>query len=40
MNLPVLVREIGASDADAAARLSQELGYPVSIAEMEQRIEF
>jgi GNAT superfamily N-acetyltransferase len=39
MNLPVLIREISAADADAAARLSEELGYPVSAAVMEQRIE-
>src|SRR5437868_15336876 len=32
-------REITAGDAAAAAKLSEELGYPVSPAVMEQRIE-
>jgi GNAT superfamily N-acetyltransferase len=32
------VREIAAADAMAAARLSGELGYPATAAEMEERI--
>ena len=32
-------REITPEDADAAAKLSEELGYPVAPAEMKQRIE-
>jgi len=32
------IREIAISDAEAAARLSVELGYPVSTADMEARI--
>jgi GNAT superfamily N-acetyltransferase len=32
------VREIGLADADAAARLSDELGYPASVETMERRI--
>src|SRR5712671_2051793 len=35
----LLTREITAADANAAARLSEELGYPVSPAEMKQCIE-
>jgi len=35
----LLAREITPADADAAAKLSEELGYPVSPIEMEQRIE-
>jgi GNAT superfamily N-acetyltransferase len=34
-----LTREITPSDSDAAARLSEELGYSVSPAEMKRRIE-
>jgi GNAT superfamily N-acetyltransferase len=34
-----LIREITPADADAAAKLIEELGYPVSLAEMKQRIE-
>jgi len=34
-----LTREITPDDANAAAKLSEELGYPVSPAEMKQRIE-
>ncbi len=33
------IREIAITDADAAARLSGELGYPVSPAAMERRIQ-
>jgi GNAT superfamily N-acetyltransferase len=33
------VREITAADADAAAQLSEELGYPVPVEAMRQRIE-
>ena len=33
------IREIIAADAEAAASLSDELGYPVSAGEMEQRIQ-
>jgi GNAT superfamily N-acetyltransferase len=36
----LLIREITAGDADAAASLSGELGYPVSAEMMRQRIEF
>jgi|SRR6185437_3044764 len=32
------IREIALSDAEAAARLSEELGYPASPDEMEKRI--
>jgi GNAT superfamily N-acetyltransferase len=39
MNGPVVIREISAADADAAARLSEELGYPVSAGVMAQRID-
>ena len=35
----LLAREITPEDAEAAAQLSEELGYPVSPAEMKQRIE-
>ncbi len=35
----LVVREITAADAEAAARLSEELGYPVSAETMGQRIE-
>ena len=35
----LLVREISIADAEAAAQLSGELGYPVSAAEMRRRIE-
>jgi GNAT superfamily N-acetyltransferase len=35
----LLTREISPADAEAAAKLSEELGYPVSSAEMKQRIE-
>lgn len=35
----LLTREITAGDAVAAAKLSEELGYPVSPAVMEKRIE-
>jgi len=35
----VSIREMAATDAEAAARLSAELGYPVSIDAMRQRIE-
>ena len=35
----LLTREITPDDADAAAKLSKELGYPGSSAEMRQRIE-
>ena len=34
----VLIREIATSDAQPAAQLSEELGYPVSIDEMKDRI--
>ncbi|HEX4135189.1 MAG TPA: GNAT family N-acetyltransferase [Bryobacteraceae bacterium] len=36
----LLIREITAGDATAAAGLSEELGYPVSPDTMRQRIEF
>jgi GNAT superfamily N-acetyltransferase len=36
----LLIREIASEDAPAAARLSGELGYPVSSEIMAQRIEF
>jgi len=35
----IVVREIAAADAGAAARLSGELGYPASVETMRQRIE-
>jgi GNAT superfamily N-acetyltransferase len=35
----LLTREIATADADAAAKLSEELGYPVSPDVMRQRIE-
>ena len=35
----VLTREISPADAEAAAKLSEELGYPASSAEMKERIE-
>ncbi len=34
----IAIREIAIADAEAAARLSQELGYPVETAVMEERI--
>jgi GNAT superfamily N-acetyltransferase len=33
------IREIRTTDAEAAARLSEELGYPVTAAAMEERIQ-
>src|SRR5256885_2178186 len=38
LNTDLAIREIAISDAEAAARLSGELGYPVSPAAMEERI--
>jgi GNAT superfamily N-acetyltransferase len=35
----LLTREITPDDAEAATKLSEELGYPASAAEMKQRIE-
>ncbi len=35
---PLCVRQIAITDAEAAARLSAELGYPVSPEEMQKRI--
>ncbi len=35
----LLIREIAIADAEAAARLSDELGYPVPVNAMERRIE-
>jgi len=35
----LLTREITPADAEAAAKLSEQLGYPASPAEMKQRIE-
>jgi GNAT superfamily N-acetyltransferase len=35
----LLTREITPEDAEAAAKLSEELGYPTTSAEMKQRIE-
>jgi hypothetical protein len=32
------VREIAIADAESAASLSEELGYPVSLSDMENRI--
>ena len=34
----MIIREIALSDADAAAQLSAEFGYPVSRETMERRI--
>jgi len=36
--MPVLIRPIALTDAEVAARLSGELGYPASTAAMEARI--
>jgi GNAT superfamily N-acetyltransferase len=33
------IRKVAASDAEAVAKLSAELGYPVSISTMEERIQ-
>jgi GNAT superfamily N-acetyltransferase len=35
---PILIREIALHDAEAAAGLSAELGYPAEVEEMEKRI--
>lgn len=37
-NTATIIREIALADAEAAAALSAELGYPAQIAEMERRI--
>ena len=34
------IRKVTASDAEAIAKLSAELGYPVSISTMEERIQY
>ncbi|MFL6447142.1 MAG: GNAT family N-acetyltransferase [Bryobacteraceae bacterium] len=39
MNDAITIREISPADADAAAELSGQLGYPVSSDAMKQRIE-
>lgn len=39
MPVPITIREITAADAEAAAELSGELGYPVSEETMKERIE-
>lgn len=36
---PILIREIAAGDAEAAAELSAELGYPTAVVQMRRRIE-
>jgi (aminoalkyl)phosphonate N-acetyltransferase len=37
-NDAILIREIALSDAEAAAQLSSELGYPAEVAVMRERI--
>jgi GNAT superfamily N-acetyltransferase len=37
-NDPILIREIASTDAEAAAQLSAELGYPAELEEMKERI--
>jgi GNAT superfamily N-acetyltransferase len=37
-NDAILIREIALTDAEAAARLSAELGYPAELEEMKERI--